>query len=813
MKTNNQLCAKVAVEKTVYSFDRLFDYGIPESMKTIKPGCRVLVPFGRGSKPRQGIVMSSGFLNEAEVVELKSIIRVLDKEPVMTEEMLKTAEFIKERCFCTYYDAVKAMLPAGINYKIQTLYTAVKNPRNGVLNIYEQQLYDFLSAQKRPVKEETALSAFSSADESTLESLVEKGFAVKTREALRKTGDASMKMAALSETAEFDGIRLTPKQKSVVELLQTAGGASVKEICYYTGVGKSVLDGLVKKGLVFYYDEEVFRTPKISSPQAVKPLILTDEQNKAYLKLKDSLLSGEASVSLLYGITGSGKTSVFLKLIEDALKLDSGVIVMVPEISLTPQFINIFSARFGKKVAVFHSGLSFGERLDEYKRVKNGEAKIAIGTRSAVFAPLEKIGLIIMDEEQESTYKSESTPRYHARDVAKFRINAHKGLLLLSSATPSVESYYNAHEGRYGLAVLKKRYGNAVLPKVVIADMNIEAQQGNYSEFSSVLIENLQYNLEHGHQSILLLNRRGHNVYVACPHCGEAVTCPNCSITMTYHSANNRLMCHYCGYSTVFDNVCPTCHGKGLRLSGAGTQMAEEELKRLLPNASVLRMDTDSTMKKYSHERKLETFAKGDYDILIGTQMVAKGLNFPNVTLVGVLNADQMLYADDYRSYERAFSLLTQVVGRSGRGDKPGMAVIQTYTPENNIISMAAQQDYEKFYEGEINIRKAMLYPPFADICIVGFVGDNQQITMKTAGEFLQSFVKSASENYGNIPLRILGPSPANVMKVSNKYRYKLIIKCRNDSRFRSLLSGVLADFDKKKSGVSVYADMNAVTF
>ncbi len=813
MKTNNQFCAKVAVEKTVYSFDRLFDYGIPENMKTIKPGCRVLVPFGRGSKPRQGIVMSTGFLNEAEGVELKSIIRVLDKEPVMTEEMLKTAEFIKERCFCTYYEAVKAMLPAGINYKIQTLYTAVKNPRNGVLNIYEQQLYDFLSAQKRPVKEETALSAFSSADENTLESLVEKGFAVKTREALRKTGDASMKMAALSETAEFDGIRLTPKQKSVVELLQTAGGASVKEICYYTGVGKSVLDGLVKKGLVFYYDEEVFRTPKINAPQAVKPLVLTDEQNKAYLKLKDSLLSGEASVSLLYGITGSGKTSVFLKLIEDALKLDSGVIVMVPEISLTPQFINIFSARFGKKVAVFHSGLSFGERLDEYKRVKNGEAKIAIGTRSAVFAPLEKIGLIIMDEEQESTYKSESTPRYHARDVAKFRINAHKGMLLLSSATPSVESYYNAQEGRYGLAVLKKRYGNAVLPKVVIADMNIEAQQGNYPEFSSVLIENLQYNLEHGHQSILLLNRRGHNVYVACPHCGEAVTCPNCSITMTYHSANNRLMCHYCGYSTAFDKVCPTCHGKGLRLSGAGTQMAEEELERLFPDASVLRMDTDSTMKKYSHEKKLEAFAKGDYDILIGTQMVAKGLNFPNVTLVGVLNADQMLYADDYRSYERAFSLLTQVVGRSGRGDKPGMAVIQTYTPENNIISMAAQQDYEKFYEGEINIRKAMLYPPFADICIVGFVGDNQQVTMKAAGEFLQSFVKSASENYGNIPLRILGPSPANVMKVSNKYRYKLIIKCRNDSRFRSLLSGVLADFDKKKSGVSVYADMNAVTF
>ena len=590
---------------------------------------------------------------------------------------------------------------------------------------------------------------------------------------------------------------------------------SVKEICYYTGVTQSVVDSIVKKGLAYYYEDEIFRTPKANVTETVEPLVLTDEQNNAYKEIYSKIKEDKPSVSLLYGITGSGKTSVFLKLIEKVLQDDLGIIVMVPEISLTPQFMNIFSSRFGKQVAVFHSGLSFGERLDEYKRVKNGDAKIAIGTRSAVFAPFEKIGLIIMDEEQESTYKSESTPRYHAREVAKFRIAKHNAVLLLSSATPSIESYFYAKQGRYNLSTLTNRYGGAVLPEVVIADMNVEAQEGNFSNFSSVLLENLHYNLDHNKQSILLLNRRGHNVYVSCTHCQEPVTCPNCSITMTYHSANKRIMCHYCGYSLPFTNECPTCNGKGLRLSGAGTQMAEEELEKIFPQARILRLDTDATMKKFSHERKLTAFAKGDYDILIGTQMVAKGLNFPNVTLVGVLNADQMLYADDYRSYERTFSLLTQVVGRSGRGKDKGMAVIQTFTPENNIISMSAQQDYEKFYNGEIAIRKAMLYPPYADICMIGFVSENQMKAVKASNDFLNMFINNARENYPNLPLRILGPSPASVLKVSNKYRYKLIIKCRNNSDFRKLLGDLLCDFDKisEFKDVTVYADMNTLSF
>ena len=810
---NKNSVAGVVVEKSAYSFDRVFDYTIPDDMQdSIQIGCRVLVPFGRASKQRQGVVVS---LHNNKNSKLKEINKLLDTTPVVTQEMLDTAKFMKEHYFCTYYDAVKAMLPAGINYKITTLYSAVKTEETAPLNIYEQQIYDYLLKAKEPVKEDKILADLGFADKSYIDSLLLKGLLRKSEEAFRKTGDAMLKMVAIMEDADANSVTLTQKQQSVFEVLETAGAVSVKEICYYTGVTQSVVDSIVKKGLAYYYEDEIFRIQKANDTETVETLVLTEEQNNAYKEIYSKINEDKPSVSLLYGITGSGKTSVFLKLIEKVLQDDLGIIVMVPEISLTPQFMNIFSSRFGKQVAVFHSGLSFGERLDEYKRVKNGDAKIAIGTRSAVFAPFEKIGLIIMDEEQESTYKSESTPRYHAREVAKFRIAKHNAVLLLSSATPSIESYFYAKQGRYNLSTLTNRYGGAVLPEVVIADMNVEAQEGNFSNFSSVLLENLHYNLDHNKQSILLLNRRGHNVYVSCTHCQEPVTCPNCSITMTYHSANKRIMCHYCGYSLPFTNECPTCNGKGLRLSGAGTQMAEEELEKIFPQARILRLDTDATMKKFSHERKLTAFAKGDYDILIGTQMVAKGLNFPNVTLVGVLNADQMLYADDYRSYERTFSLLTQVVGRSGRGKDKGMAVIQTFTPENNIISMSAQQDYEKFYNGEIAIRKAMLYPPYADICMIGFVSENQMKAVKASNDFLNMFINNARENYPDLPLRILGPSPASVLKVSNKYRYKLIIKCRNNSDFRKLLGDLLCDFDKisEFKDVTVYADMNTLSF
>lgn len=810
---SSDLVARVAVENTAYSFDKPFDYGVPESLAPdCMAGMRVLVPFGRGNKKRQGIVLE---IFNSQTDGLKSLVSLLDDEPVISEEMIQTARFISEHCFCTLYEAVKTMLPAGINYKVTSVYGAneISDSMRSNLSDEQKRIYDYLFPKRKPVKSDVLLDAFGYVDTTMLDKLSQEGVLFKSDRAYRRVSDAVAKMVALNAGVDISKIKLTEKQKRVAELIEMSGGVSVKEVLYFTGVSSSVIDSLYKKGVIHLYDEEVFRIEKRFSDVKAPAIILSDEQQKAcdslYCEYKDT----KPHTSLLYGVTGSGKTSVFIKLIERVIDDNRGIIVMVPEISLTPQFVSQFSQRFGDKIAVFHSALSLGERLDEYKRVKKGIAKIAIGTRSAVFAPFENIGLIIMDEEQEYSYKSESSPRYHAREVAKFRCARNNALLVLSSATPSVETFYYAKSGRYSLYTLSSRYGEAQLPKVITADMNTEVQNGNTTGFSDVLLENLNYNLEHNKQSILLLNRRGHNTFATCRTCGEPVTCPNCSISLTYHSANNRMMCHYCGYSVPALDECPNCHSKSLRFGGAGTQKAESDISVIFPDARILRMDTDAVSSKSSYEKMISAFANGEYDILVGTQMVAKGLNFPNVTLVGVLNADQMLYADDYRSYERSFSLLTQVVGRSGRGSSKGIAVIQSYTPDNLIIAMAAKQDYDTFYNTEIKVREAMLYPPFADICLVGFVGENQAQTLKAANAFLKLFINLAKNDYPKLPLRVLGPSPALVVKVSNKFRYKLIIKCKNNREFRKMLSTLLVQFGKNKefASVTAYADMNSL--
>lgn len=810
--TKSELTACIAVENTTYSFDKPFSYVVPQQLQSIiSIGMRVLVPFGRGNKKRQGIVLS---LNRCSTDEnLKSIISVIDEQPVLNEELISLAGYMKEHYFCTLYDAVKTMLPAGINYHLTTVYGVQSSDENSNLDAEEQRIYDYLLKKRKPVKSETILEAFGLSDAGILEKMLTKGVLYKSDEAFRRVNDAVMKMVSPAVGAEAMNFKLTEKQQRVFDIINASGKISVKEVCYFTGVTSSVVDSLAKKGLIHYFDEEVFRIENRTKDSSIAPVVLSDEQNRACDNLYNEYKDEKPHISLLYGVTGSGKTSVFMKLIERVLDDNKGIIVMVPEISLTPQFVSLFSKRFGERIAVFHSALSLGERLDEYKRVKKGLAQIVIGTRSAVFAPFENLGLIIMDEEQEYSYKSESSPRYHAREIAKFRVSSKNALLVLSSATPSVETFYYAKNGRYSLNTLTKRFGSATLPEVVTADMNIEVQNGNTTGFSNILLENLEYNLEHHKQSILLLNRRGHNTFVTCRTCGEPVICPNCSISLTYHSANDRMMCHYCGYSIKYTNECPICHSNTLRFGGTGTQKAENDIAEIFPDARILRMDTDATSSKSSYEKMISAFANGEYDILVGTQMVAKGLDFPNVTLVGVLNTDQMLYADDYRSYERSFSLLTQVVGRSGRGKSKGMAVIQSYTPDNMIISMAANQDYNTFYNTEINVRKAMLYPPFADICMIGFVGENQTQTLKAANSFLQSFIKLARNEFPRLPLRILGPSPALVVKVSNKFRYKLIVKCRNTKDFRKMLSMLLTEFgnNKEYSSITAYADMNAL--
>ncbi len=808
--------ARVAVEKAVYSFDTEFSYLVPPHLSnTCVAGVRVLVPFGRGNKKRQAIVTEIKSAKSVENADrLKSIAAVLDTEPVLSPDMIDVARFMKEHCFCTLYDAAKTMLPAGINYKVTTVYGAARTETEADLELEGDRLriYNYLLSRRKAVRREKLLDDFGLETDELLESMVSEGLLYKSDEAFRRIGDAVAKMVAPVVGAENFSEKLTDRQREIFELILMSGAVSIKDIRYFTGASASVIEGLRQKGLVYFYDEEVFRIDSREADEKLLPLTLSDEQQTACDNLFGEYRDEKPHVSLLYGVTGSGKTSVFIKLIERIISDGRGIIVMVPEISLTPQFVSQFSRRFGDKIAVFHSALSLGERLDEYKRVKKGLAQIVIGTRSAVFAPFEDVGLIIMDEEQENSYKSESTPRYHAREIAMYRCAQHNALLVLSSATPSIETYYYAKKGRYSLNTLSKRYGRAVLPEVITADMRLELQNGNASGFSEVLLQNIEYNLEHGKQSIILLNRRGHNTFVTCSMCSEPLTCPNCSISLTYHSRNNRLMCHYCGYSVPYVNECPACHSHALRFGGTGTQKAEKDISELFPEARILRMDTDATSTRSSYEKMITAFSNGEYDILVGTQMVAKGLDFPNVTLVGVLNTDLMLYADDYRSYERSFSLLTQVVGRSGRGEDKGLAVIQSFTPDNLIISMAAKQDYNAFFNTEIGVREAMLYPPFADICLVGFVGENQALTLKGANEFLSEFAARASRDHPKLPLRLLGPSPALVVRVSNKYRYKLIIKCKNNREFRRLLSDTLIEFGGKRefSTVTAYADMNA---
>lgn len=627
-----------------------------------------------------------------------------------------------------------------------------------------------------------------------------------------KVGSKSEKMMRLADENADIAQKLTPKQQSVVNLLSDVGAAEVNEICEFCSVGKSVLDNLVKYGICEYYKKEVFRNPYGNADSLVdrKDIVLSAEQEKAFLTYSDMLKNG-GGTGLLYGVTGSGKTQVYLKLIDEAVDLGKDVIVMVPEISLTPQALSIFHKRYGKKVAVFHSGLSLGERNDEYKRADCGEAKIVIGTRSAVFAPLHNLGLIVIDEEQEHTYKSERTPKYNAADAANFRCKYNKALLLLTSATPSVESYSAAVNGKYKLCELNERYGKSTLPQVITVDMKAEIKGGNKTPVSNTLKNLLEETLEKKKQAILLINRRGYNTFIACNDCGHVITCPNCSISLTYHSFNNSLMCHYCGYSKPLDNVCTECGSKNIRYSGYGTQRIEDEIERLFPQARIIRMDADTTSAKFSHQRIFDAFSNGDYDILIGTQMVAKGLDFPNVELVGVVNADNSLYDENYTANERSFDLITQVVGRSGRRNASGKAVIQTINPNNEIIEFASRQDYKAFYDSEINLRKLLTYPPFCDIYSVSFTSEDENKSALCAKEFFDIFVELNKTEYKNEKFIVLGPSPAKISKISNNYRHRLAIKCKNSKSVRRMLNDILQKIAKMKEykEVTVGIDLN----
>ena len=795
----NCAVAFVALEGATMTFDKLYTYVIPPDLlsKTCS-GQRVMVPFGRGNTKRQGIIIRVG---SADPKGLKSIYSLIDSNPILSEKMLEVCEFLKERTFCTYYDAVRALVPAGLTHKLNNYYSANKEFADvSLLSKDEKDIYLYLSNNLE--KSEGDIIKIFGVTPEFLKKMAEKEALLLSLETKQKIKDATQKYVALSKDFDLE-TKLTPRQKEVVDLLVDAGAASVKEICYFTGVTTSVVDGLIKKGALLPFDKVVYRSVNKNTVPKPDEINLTEEQQKAFEGLKTLYESPDPKTALLYGVTGSGKTKVFLKLVDCAVAENKGVIVMVPEISLTPQLLSVFSSRYGDKIALFHSSLSLGQRMDEWKRIKEGKALIALGTRSAVFAPMENLGLVIMDEEQEHTYKSEQSPRFHARDVSAFRIKQSGGLLVLASATPAVETFTKAKSGKISMFTLKNRYGNAVLPEVQTVDMTKEIKDGNKSIVSRELYNAVCETLDNGNQAILLLNRRGHNTYISCPSCGNVATCPNCSISLTYHSANNRMMCHYCGYSEPVSEKCPECGGEHIKFSGVGTQRAEEELETLFPNARILRLDADSTMAKDSYANYLKDFGEGKYDILLGTQMVAKGLDFPNVTLVGVLGADNAMFSEDFRSFERTFSLLTQVVGRAGRGETAGKAIIQTADPNSDLIAKAQNQDYDSFYEDEILSRKLRIFPPYCDICVVSVRSVSRENAEKSINLIFEEFKKELTKNDG-VKVIILGPGPASIPRVNNRYRYRMIIKCKNNKEFRKILQNAVSVKLLGDSGVSI---------
>ena len=703
------------------------------------------------------------------------------------------------------------MIPAGIGYKLVNRYrmnAAFKNYDREAFTDTAWQIITALTAAKNGLTGAELTERLGIEEKSSdLLSLLENGTVIRENAASRNAADATTRMVCA--VPDFSG-KLTPKQQSAFDTLCAIGTVTVRELSYYTGVSAGIIRTLAEKGAAEIFEVERFRRPKQEMADIRLPQTLSAEQMNVANDILRECDAAEPMVGLLYGVTGSGKTAVFLHVIRHVLTVGKGVIVTVPEISLTPQTLAVFTAAFGDTVAVFHSGLSVGERMDEWKRVRTGRAKIVVGTRSAVFAPVQNLGLIVMDEEQESTYKSESTPRYHARDIAKFRVNYNRAYCLLCSATPSVESYYMAQSGKYRYHALHHRYGDAVVPTVQLVDMNNEDLYRGKPLISMALARAVSENIRAGRQSILLLNRRGYHTYAVCKDCKTVAACPNCSISMTYHAANNRLMCHYCGHSEPAYVRCKACGGE-LTFSGGGTQKAEDQLREAFPEARILRVDTDTTANKYALEKKLNAFANGEYDIMIGTQMVAKGLDFENVTLVGVLSADQSLYSDDYRSNERTFDLLTQVVGRAGRGRYRGMALIQTHVPENPYLHLAAAQDYESFFETEIRFRRAMLYPPFADLLQIGFVGEKEDTVRAAAEHFSALLAETFRRDYPNLPLRLLRASAASVSRMGGKYRYKIIMKYKNSKVFRDAIAMLLSAFssDKRFLSVTAYADPN----
>jgi len=738
--------AKTAVSAARFSIDKLYDYLVPEELSSrAVPGMRAIVPFGKGNRKTEAVILR--ITNDSSQKNLKAVDSLPDEAPAFSDEYIRLALWMSDRFFCSVFDAFRIMLPTAKWFKNGSPRLGDKTISTAVLKISGEE--------------------------------------------------AAIEVSKRRSTA--------PKQAAVLDILANVGSIAVKELCFFAGVSESPVKALEKQGFLSVAGREVYRRPSVRIHEINEPVTLNEEQNQVFEKIARLLKSPNPEAALLFGVTGSGKTLIYIKLIEEVLAQGKTAIVLVPEIALTPQIVSLFVSLFGELVAVLHSALGAGERYDEWKRVSSGQVRVVVGTRSAIFAPLKRIGLIVLDEEQEHTYKSGNSPRYHARDVAKYRVSRSGSLLLLSSATPSIESMYSAETGRYRLFRLEYRYNDHAMPQVLVVDMKQELKNGNGGILSSRLRSELQKNLDCGQQSILFINRRGTNPIVACGECGYTFKCRHCSVSMTFHSNNNRLLCHYCGFSLPLPAECPECGGK-LKFIGAGTQKVESELNDAFPGVAIIRMDADTVARVNSHDKLLARFRDGKAQILLGTQMVTKGLDFENVTLVGVISADLSLYMSDFRAQERTFSLITQVVGRSGRGTMPGRAVIQTFTPEHDVIRLASCQDYDGFYKREIAIRQMLRSPPILDLLSISVSGKNEAAVVAACTKLRGAL---AAYFRGDKGIKLLGPAPAPVPKIQGKYRYRLLLSCENTKTVRNTVAHTIREFSRNKMGrgVAVYAE------
>ena len=810
---------KVAVSAAPYSIDKPYSYLVPESLAAAAvPGVRVMVPFGRGNKESEGLILAR--VQEPKLPGSKAIRQILDSEPVLDKAGIDLALWMRGRYFCTVFEAVKTILPAGLWYGLREIWSLAMEPeaaRSAAVGIPGAwQVLDLLEKQGGKADIRVLRDALGDGVEKPLKAMKKAEILTCETDAKRKIADKSHRMVELAVNTE-DAYALTePKRRSaparyeVVNFLATAGRTPAAEVSYYTGASARTLKAMEKAGLIAFSEEEELRVPSLDDVEPGPEIVLNEEQQRAFEEILGRVQAAKPSVTLLHGVTGSGKTQVYLRLVQETLALGKTAMVLVPEIVLTPQMMRKFSSYFGSRVAMLHSSLKMTERYDQWKRIRRGEVDVVLGTRSALFAPLKNLGLIIMDEEQEGSYQSENVPRYDAREVAKYLCVREKAALVFGSATPTVETAWAVEQGSYQKALLRRRYNENALPEVLIADLRQEILNGNPGLISTPLRQELEKNLAAGEQSILFLNRRGSSRMLLCGECGYVPQCPRCSTAMTYHSANGRLMCHYCGHSEPAADTCPECGG-WMKHVGAGTQKVEEELRELFPEAGILRMDADTTAG--GHEEILQTFERERVPILLGTQMVAKGLDFENVTLVGVLSADISLYVDNYRAAERTFSLLTQVVGRAGRGGKTGRAVIQTYTPGNDVIRCAARQDYDAFYESEIRMRRLRRYPPFADLFTVTVSGTEEGRVLRAAvsvRETLRQLCRRPELAAGEP--EVLGPAPAPVVKVNNRFRYRCTLVGKNDKATREMLAWLQKDFakDSANRGMNLFVDHNA---